>query len=216
MNHKLHTLITIAILVLIIVLLHQIKIAAHTKHLSPPAELVPLRTAGGMLQVGGFTKDETMTRQIPSRLGTTTSSIKLTASYRYEIELRDKWNILIDDTRRVVFVVAPAFQPQLPVAVDSESVHESTRSGWGRFNKWESLHALRLETSPYLAEKAQSIGYMEVARGQARTTIEEFVADWLLKNKGWPEHSEPFIKVYFADEPNIPLPEKKSLKDFLP
>jgi hypothetical protein len=47
-------------------------------------------------------------------------------------------------------------------------------------------------------------------------TVEEFVADWLLKSKGWPEHSERFVKVYFADEPEFPFPGKKSLKDFLP
>ena len=57
---------------------------------------------------------------------------------------------------------------------------------------------------------------MEVARGQARTTIEEFVADWLLKSRGWPEHSKHFVKVWFTDEPDIPFPENKVLKDFLP
>jgi hypothetical protein len=37
----------------------------------------------------------------------------------------------------------------------------------------------------------------------ARQTVEEFVADWLLKQRGWPEHSDRFVKVYFADEPDI-------------
>jgi hypothetical protein len=71
-------------------------------------------------------------------------------------------------------------------------------------------------TSLYLETLAGSPGYREVARGQARLTVEEFVGDWLLKQRGWPEHSERFVKVYFADEPDIPFPEKKSLKDFLP
>jgi len=57
---------------------------------------------------------------------------------------------------------------------------------------------------------------LEVARGQARTTVEEFVADWLLKQRGWPTYPERFVKVYFADEPDIPFPEKRSLKEFFP
>ena len=188
----------------------------HAKLLSPPAQMVPFRTPGGTLHTGGFTKTETFQSQTDSWRGTTTSTISLNATYRYEIELRDRWNLLIDDTRKVVFVVAPPFKPQLPVAVDSRTVEESTMSGWGRFDKWESLQALRKETSPYLGRKARSTGYMEVARGQARQTVEEFVADWLLRNRGWPQHCERFVKVYFADEPDIPFPEKKGLKDFLP
>jgi hypothetical protein len=184
---------------------------------SPPPELVPFRTAGGTLHTNGFLKTETLQRETGSWLGTTTSGIRFNAIYRYDIELRSKdWNILIDDTRRVVFVVAPPFRPQLPVAVDSRTVCEWAQSGWGRFDKWDQLRTLRREISPHLESLAGSSGYIEVARGQARVTVEEFVSDWLLKSRGWPEHSERFVKVWFADEPDIPFPENKSLKDFLP
>jgi hypothetical protein len=178
---------------------------------------VPFRTPGGTLQTNGFRKTEVLRKQTGSWRGTTSSAIQLTAIYRYEIELRSKdWNIYIDDARHVAFVVAPAFRPQLPVAVDSTSVYEWTESGWGRFDKWDQLQALRREVSPSLQRQATSPGYIEVARGQARMTMEEFVADWLLKHRGWTDRSERFVKVYFADEPDVPYPANKSLKDFLP
>lgn len=183
---------------------------------SPPAELVPFRTKGGTLHTNGFVKTETLSRETGSWRGSTSSAIRLNATYRYDIELRSKWNIYLDETRGVAFVVAPTFKPQLPVAVDSQSVSEWTESGWGRFDKWDQLEALRREVSPFLERQARSTGYVEVARGQARITVEEFVGDWLLKSKGWPEHSDRFVKVYFTDEPDIPFPERKSLKDFLP
>ena len=184
---------------------------------SPPPELVPFRTPGGTLHTNGFLKTETLHKETGSWMGTTTSSIRLNATYRYDIELRSKdWNILIDDARHVAFVISPPFHPQLPVAVDSRSVLEWTQSGWGRFDKWDHLRALRREISPHLEKLATSDGYIEVARGQARITVEEFVADWLLKSRGWPKDSEHFVKVWFADEPDIPFPENKSLKDFLP
>ena len=184
---------------------------------SPPPELVPFRTAGGTLHTNGFLKTETLQKETGTWRGTTSSSIRLNATYRYDIELRSKdWNILIDDTRKVAFVIAPAFRPQLPVAVESRSVAEWTESGWGRFDKWDHLRALRREISPHLEKLAGSYGYIEVARGQARLTVEEFVTDWLLRSRGWPEHSERFVKVYFADESDIPFPGNKSLQDFLP
>ncbi len=188
----------------------------HAGSFSPPPELVPFRTAGGTLHTNGFLKTETLTKETGSWRGTTSSSIRVNATYRYDIELRSQWNLWIDDARHVAFVVAPAFRPQLPVAVDSRSVQEWTESGWGRFDKWDQLRALRRETSRYLETLAGSPGYREVARGQARLTVEEFAADWLLKSRGWSKDSERFVKVYFADEADIPFPEKKTLKDFLP
>lgn len=184
---------------------------------APPALLIPFRTPGGTLHTNGFLKTEVLRKDTGSWRGTTTSEIRLNATYRYEIQLRSAdWNIYLDETRRVAFVVAPAFQPQLPVAVDSGSVQERTESGWGRFDKWDQLEALRREISPWLERLATSPGYREVARGQARMTLEEFVADWLLKSRGWPTDSQRFVKVYFADESDIPFPGNKSLRDFLP
>ena len=179
-------------------------------------EIIPFRTSGGMLETHGFTRTETFRKDTGSFLGTTSSEIRLNATYRYAIELRSKWNLFIDDTRFIAYVIAPAFHPVLPVAVDSTSVFTWTESGWGRFNKWEHLQALQREISPRLQTIAQSKEYIELGRKSARITIEEFVKDWVLKNRGWPPDCHPFVKVHFQDEKDIPLPEKTQMKDFLP
>ena len=180
-------------------------------------ELVPFRIPGGMLETHGFTRTEALYKATGSWLGTTSSEIRLSATFRYSIELRSKWNLYIDDTRHLAFVIAPAFHPQLPVAVDSRTVFERTESGWGRFNKWEHLQALQREVSAHLASLAISTTYIELGRKQARITVEEFVTDWILKHRGWPKDSQPFVKVYFADEEDhIPLPERTVMKDYLP
>ena len=216
-------LITLLILILLIAALvwwrqdHPPTTPGHPGPHAPPPELVPFRTAGGTLHTNGFRKTEILRQTTGNWRGTTTSAIQLTATYRYDIELRSKdWNIYLDETRKVAFVVAPAFRSQLPVAVDSRTVYEWTESGWGRFDKWDQLAALRRQVSPFLEQQARSPGYLEVARGQARQTVEEFVTDWLLKSRGWPKDSERFVKVYFADESDIPFPGRKGLKDFLP
>ena len=179
-------------------------------------EMVPFRTPGGMLETHGFTRTETLHKSTGSWLGTTSSEIRLNATFRYTIELRSKWNLYIDDTRHLAFVIAPAFHPQLPIAVDSRSVFTWTESGWGRFNKWEHLQALQREASLHLENLAKSNTYIELGRKHARITVEEFVTDWILKHRGWPKDCQPCVKVYFADEEDIPLPEKTVMKDYLP
>jgi len=69
---------------------------------------------------------------------------------------------------------------------------------------------------PWLERLAASPGYREAARGEARVTVEEFVADWLLKERGWPRDAQRFVKVYFVDESEIPFPARRTLQDFLP
>lgn len=122
--------------------------------------LEPFRTPGGFLHTNGIIKTEELRKDEGSWRGTTSSAIRLDATYRYDIELRSNWNFYIDDARKTALIVAPLYKPQLPVAVDSETVREWTSSGWGRFDKWEQLQALRQEISPFLAARARSKAYM--------------------------------------------------------
>lgn len=178
--------------------------------------LEPFRTPGGTLQTSGFVKTEELRKDVGSWRGTTSSGIRVDATYRYEIELRANWNFYVDDTRRTAIIVAPPYKPQLTVAVDSATLQEWTSSGWGRFDKWDQLEALRQEVSAFLADRARSREYIEIARGDARKTVEEFATDWLLKTNRLPAKPAYVVKVYFADEPDISLPDNKSVHDFLP
>jgi len=190
------------------------------QHAQPPTlsggRLEPFRTPGGTLHTNGFVKTEELRKDVGSWRGTTSSGIRLDATYRYEIELRSNWNFFIDDARRTALIVAPPYMPQLPVAVDSTTLEEWTSAGWGRFDKWDQLEALRKEVSPFLARKASSKEYMEIARGDARKTVEEFATDWLLKTNRLPSKPAYMVKVYFSDELDVPLPEGKRISDFLP
>lgn len=181
-----------------------------------PGVFHPYQIPGGALHTSGFTKTEVLTKVTGSWFGTTSSVMSMDATYRYQIVLRSNWKFFVDETRKVAFVLAPPYQPQIPVAVDSKTVRESISSGWGRFDKWDQLQELRQEVSPFLEAKAKSSDYMTHARGEVRKTVEQFVGDWLLKQKGWDSTDQQFVKVYFADEPDIPFPTGTKLKDFIP
>ena len=176
------------------------------------------RVPGGTLLTSGLTKTEQLSKSDKSDkwLGTTSSVMRVDATYRYEVELRSDWSFGLDEARKVAFVIAPKLKPQLPVAVDTKTIQEETSSGWARFDKWDHLTELRKELSPFLENKANSQDYIDLVRGEARQTVEEFVSDWILKEKGWNSNDRPVVKVYFEDEKNIPFPTGKSLSDFLP
>jgi hypothetical protein len=175
------------------------------------------RVPGGTLSAGGLTKTETLSKSDKSKwLGTTSSVMRVDATYRYEVELRSDWNFEFDEVRKVAFVVAPRLKPQLPVAIDTKTLQEETSSGWARFDKWDHLAELRRELSPFLEKKANSPDYIDLVRGEARRTVEEFVADWIIKEHGWSRKDRPVVKVYFEDEKDIPFPPGRSLSDYLP
>ena len=175
------------------------------------------RVPGGTLSTSGLTKTETLSKSDKSKwLGTTSSVVRVDATYRYEVELRSDWSFELDEVRKVAFVVAPRLKSQLPVAIDTKTLQEETRSGWARFDKWDHLAGLRKELSPFLEKKANSSDYIDLVRGEARRTVEEFVADWIIKQHGWTRKDGPVVKVYFEDEKEIPFPTGRSLRDYVP
>ena len=176
------------------------------------------RTKGGSLEIAGLKKTEELRKELGagSWRGTTASSIRVEASYRYSIDLPREWRIALNEATKTGFVVAPAFEPQLPVSVNSGSLEEKTDSGWGRFDKWDLLQELRKEVSSQLEGKAKSDGYRKLVEGEARKTVEDFVYDWIVKERGWKRDGTSAVKVYFANEADIPFPGSSKLTDFLP
>jgi len=163
-------------------------------------ELASMRIPGGMLITHGFQRTETFHKETGSFFGATSSEIKLQATYRYAIELRNKWTLNIDDTRHIAFVTAPPFRPIFPVAIDTNTISTWSHSGFLKFDKHEHLQALQKEISPRLESLAQSKEYIELGRKEARISVEQFVVDWILKHRGWPNHCQPCVKVNFEDE----------------
>jgi len=159
-----------------------------------------IRIPGGILETHGFQRTETFHKETSAFFGTTSSEIKLQATYRYAIELRNKWKLNIDDTRHIAYVTAPPFHPVLPVAIDTSTISTWSHSGFLRFDKHQHLQALQKEISPRLESLAQSKEYIELGRKEARISVEEFVNTWILKHCGWSKDCQPCVKVNFEDE----------------
>jgi hypothetical protein len=168
---------------------------------------VVMRTAGGLLEVATLAVDEHFTRRDSKALwgvplGETVSEIRVPVTYRFHIELAREWPVEIEGTRATV--KAPALAPSLPVAFDTGAMRKSTVNGWARFNASENLAAVERSMSVELAARAGLPQYRALVREEARRTVAEFVAKWLLTEQRWQRGPGHSVAVVFADDPPGP------------
>jgi hypothetical protein len=130
-------------------------------------------------------------------LGTTTTTIRVPATYRYHIKLSDEWKL--DTEGQTVFVTAPVLRPSLPVAFDTGGMYKSIDEGWARFKGYEQMAQLERNISFTLNRNAKH--NKNLAREESRKTVERFVKHWLKRNDQWSEDGFTNVEVIFADEP---------------
>ena len=162
-----------------------------------------LRTLGGTLDAAYYRSTEQFSRKNtkeigPISLGTTTSEIQVSATFRYHLPLAKEWPLTWKD--KLLIVKAPEIAPTLPVAFDSSTLVKRTKGGWARFDKHEQLDALERSITSELGVRAESPAYREWAREAARRTAVEFVSVWLLKMQLAQSDSERRVVVLFPGE----------------
>ncbi len=168
-------------------------------------ELRVKATDGNILEVATAESSERFSRTSNLEMfgrvlpGTTTvSEITVPATYRFHIDLRDQWDLLVDGKR--LLVTAPPVRPSLPVAFDTGGMRKKSQSGWARWDGAENLAALEKEITGKLEERAGQPYTLERIRDESRVAVARFVRDWLLDRDAWGEGRFEEIVVVFAGE----------------
>lgn len=162
------------------------------------------RTHGDVLEVASPTKTLETFSQKDSKfaawgwmyMGTTTTEIKVPATYRFHIKLSEIKEAKID--QGVLSVVIPEIHPSLPVAFDSAGIEKKAENTWLRFDAQEQLAALEKNITPAL--NARATGKVTVVRETARKDVEEFVQNWIVKANPEFVRDIKAVKVLFAGE----------------
>ena len=180
---------------------HDDELVIHTVITDAP---VVMRTNGGLLEVSTITSPERFESTqdhtiLGVPVGTTVSTIRVPATYRYHIDLAPEWKILLRD--KTFVVVAPAVKPSLPVAIDTAKLEAQSFGVWSLFTGHAEIDRLQRSITQALAQKANSAPYIQMQRESARATVKEFVAKWLITQEQWKSASGYPIKVFFSDEP---------------
>ena len=131
-------------------------------------------------------------------LGTTTSEIRVPATFRYHIDLSAEWKIEVRDQKCIV--IAPMLLPTTPVAIQSDKIEKHSESGWARFNADEHMDWVMQSITPRLNSHASSDSHLNLVREHARKTVAEFVRQWLMKEDHWREDRFRTVTVIFAEE----------------
>jgi hypothetical protein len=177
-----------------------------TVRAAPRAEVIVLRTPGGLLEVSRIHATEMFDATIQHtifgiKVGQTMPRIRVPAVYRFHIELEPEWRVVRADG--VFTVVAPRIRPSLPVAVDFAGLEKDVAGSWMLlpFTSTEDLKLLERSISKKLATKAASRDYLDRQREEARETVREFARKWLVEQTRWKRAEYEDIRVLFADEP---------------
>jgi hypothetical protein len=162
------------------------------------------RTHGDILEVASPLKTmETFSREDTRYaawgwvyLGTTTSEIKVPATFRFHIKLSEMTQARLDDS--VLIVTAPVIHPTLPVAFDTAGMEKKTGGTWLRFDAAQQLADLEKSVTPALATRAQA--HAKTVRENARKDIEEFVQKWIVESHPGYRDRIKAVKVIFPGE----------------
>lgn len=173
-------------------------------HVSRIDEPVVIRAEGGRLEVTTLWSREEFTSTTDHKIlgipiGKTISRIRVPAVFRYHIELAPEWKVELRGS--TFLVVAPAVKPSLPVAFDTARIEKESSGLWSPFTGGAELEQLQRSITKTLADTAIRSSYVERQREEARKSVKEFVAKWLITQERWKDAAKYPIQVYFDDEP---------------
>jgi hypothetical protein len=165
--------------------------------------LIVMRTPGGLLDVSTVTAEErfeTNTRHtiLGVPVGKTVAIISVPAVYRYHISLAKEWSIRMGADGLVV--IAPAVQPSLPVAINTAKLQAFSGGLWAPFVGQAVINALQRSITATLGARAASEQLITLQREAARTTVSEFVQNWVVNQPRWKGVKPPVVYVFFEDE----------------
>ena len=161
---------------------------------------IAFRTPGGR-EVAGVNTTEVFTKTsmltiAGINLGTTVSQIQVPVTYRYQIALAKDWKVHLRSGKC-------SYRPRGRAERTGGNRHLQDADEEVRMGPVQRPREPRLlrEITPELEKTARAPRYIEAQREQARKTVTEFAAKWLVTQERWKGVRTDQIQVYFADEP---------------
>ncbi|MEJ7929515.1 hypothetical protein WG922_05955 [Ramlibacter sp. AN1015] len=152
-----------------------------------PAEVVLVRTPGGLLEVATLERTESFgwssrytcpLIDCSKVLTPTISRVRVRAHYVYRVPLAEQWRLQWQGDRYVLSVPRP--QLQEPVAFDTSTMElETPVKGWLSPPAAANRENVVRHLGPELNARGKQPHYLEAQAPAARKTVEEFARQWL-------------------------------------
>lgn len=166
-----------------------------------PAQVIILRTPGGMLEVATLNRVEEFGWQTKytcpvidceKLFGATITRVRAPVHYVYRVPLAETWE-LRPEGDGYLLVVPPAV-PSLPVAVETAKMQFETQGGWSSPNREMNVQSTLRQLGPELERRATLPQYLALQQPHAAKTVEEFAQKWM-REQGKPAPKK--IRVMF-------------------
>ena len=151
-----------------------------------PAQVIVLRTPGGMLEVATLSRIEEFgwqtTYSCPlidcgKLLGATVTRLRVPVNYTYRIPLAETWELRPE--RDAYVLVVPAVQPALPPAIDTAHLQMETRGAWSSPGQDLNVQSTLRQLGPELERRATLPPYLLMQEPHAAKTVAEFAQAWM-------------------------------------
>ncbi|MBA3774806.1 MAG: hypothetical protein H0X13_20580 [Ramlibacter sp.] len=166
-----------------------------------PAQVIVLRTPGGMLEVATLNRVEDFGWQTTytcpildcgKLLGATVTRLRVPVHYTYRVPLAATWELRPDGKEHVLHV--PPVQPALPPAIDTAKVELETHGGWMSPGRQLNVQSTLRQLGPELERRATQPHYLQMQEPHAAKTVAEFASKWMREQGKAPP---PRIRVVF-------------------
>jgi hypothetical protein len=154
-----------------------------------PAQIIVLRTPGGLLEVATLQKAEEFgwssrytcpIVDCSALLTPTVSRVRVQAHFVYRVPLAAEWRLVRNGDHYTLTVPEP--QLQAPVAFDTSTMQvQTTEKGWLSPPVAPNREAVIRHLGPELANRGTGPAYLRAVRPSAETTIQEFARKWMLE-----------------------------------
>jgi hypothetical protein len=151
-----------------------------------PAQVIVLRTPGGMLEVATLQRVEEFGWQTTytcpvidcgKLLGATVTRVRVPVHYTYRIPLADTWELRLDGKEYVL--VVPAVQPAVPPAIDTAKLQLETQGGWTSPGQDLNVQSTLRQLGPELERRSTQPHYLKMQEPHAAKTVTEFAQKWM-------------------------------------
>lgn len=165
-----------------------------------PAQVIVLRTPGGMLEVATLVKNEEFRWQSSYECvwidcGKRIGQVRLPVRYTYRIPLAETWTLRKVGNAYVLSVPPP--QPLLPPGLDIEKAEfSSERAGPFPPSASANREVLLRNLGPELSRRAEKPEYSAQILKDAEATVQEFAQRWMREQMG-AGAAKPAVRVEF-------------------
>lgn len=151
-----------------------------------PAQVIVVRTPGGLLEVATLSRIEEFGWQTTytcplldcgKLLGATVTRLRVPVHYTYRVALAPTWELRREGQDYVLRV--PSLLPALPPAMETARLELETKGGWTSPGRELNVQSTLRQLGPELERRANQPHYLAAQEPQAAKTVAEFARKWM-------------------------------------